>query len=120
MQEKKQIRPAEVLAAVFSAVRRAAGKACLAAWGFAWHRGPAREAWARRQVAGFANDADRLFAGVLLSAALAAVGLASIALAAASGVVYLAAWAAEALARKWATKRGTGTCPAPGEEVARA
>ena len=114
------MRPAEVLAAVFSSVRRAAGRACLAVWGFAWHRGPAREAWARRQVAGFANDADRLFAGVLLSVALAAVGLAAVALAAAFGVVWLAAWGAEALARKLAVRRDTGTHPAPGEEVARA
>ncbi|MGI6284854.1 hypothetical protein SEF58_03430 [Neomoorella humiferrea] len=98
----------EELAAVFAAVRGAAGKACSAAWRFAWYGSPARMAWAERQAAGFGSEADRTLALLLLSAALAALSLAAAATAAVFGGLWLLAWAAERLAGRLAAGKDAG------------
>jgi|GEM_PF-5067861 len=104
-------------ALVLAAVRGAAGRACSVLWRFAWHGSPARFEWAEKQAAGFGNEADRMFASVLLGAVLVAVSLATAALAAAFGTVYLVAWAAEASCRAAAAgKNGREAACAAGRE----
>lgn len=98
----------EELAAVFAAARVAAGKACTAAWKFAWDGSPARMAWAERQAAGFGNEADRTFALLLLTVALTTLSLAAAATAAVFGGLWLLAWAAERLAGRLAAGRDAG------------
>jgi len=95
-------------ALVLAAVRGAAGRACSVLWRFAWHGSPARFEWAEKQAAGFGNEADRVFASVLLGAVLVAVSLATAALAAAFGTVYVVAWAAEASCRAAAGREEPG------------
>ena len=73
-------------ALVFAAIKDAAGRAAQALWEFGWHGSPARMRW---------FEGAGPWWGLLLSVIPMTISLAGMALAAAFGLAYLAAWVLE-------------------------